>query len=82
MNIKKIARPINRHQWFMDRIGKRVYLNSCCSCGICKSMESKGVLVSSESDAKYFFDEESELEGVFKFFDTAEEVLEFKQKTI
>ncbi len=72
----------NRQQWFMDRIGKRVYLSSCCSCGICKSMESKGVSISSGSDAKYFFEEESETEGAFRFFDTPEEVLEFKQNII
>ena len=72
----------SRQQWFMGRIGQRVYLGSCCSCGICKSMESRGVLIMSESDAKYFFDEESESEGAFRFFDTPEEVLGFKQKTI
>jgi hypothetical protein len=44
-------------------------------------MESKGVSISSESDAKYFFNEESESEGAFKFFDTPQEVLGFKQKT-
>ncbi len=71
----------DRHQWFMDRIGKRVYLYSYCTCSICKSMGSKGVSILSESDAKYFFDEESESEGALKFFDTMEEVLKFKEKS-
>lgn len=69
-----------RQQWFMDRIGKRVYLSSPCSCGICKSMGIKGVLIHSEADAKYFFGEESESESAFKFFDTPQEVLEFKEE--
>lgn len=68
----------NRLQWFKDRIGKKIYTHSECECSSCKELESNGIVIADNPDAQYYFDEESE--GALRFFDTPEEVLEFKQQ--
>jgi len=44
-------------QWFIDRIGKKIYRNSNgCDCEVCKNIGVHGVIVSNELHAIYLFD--------------------------
>ena len=44
-------------QWFIDRIGKRVYRNSNgCSCARCKRAEENGEIIEDIDDASDMFD--------------------------
>lgn len=68
-----------REQWFLNRIGKRVYVNKPIhSCEKCQKAFNQGYLI---TDARAAIDlaETEELyaaEGTFiKFFDTKEEAL-------
>ena len=67
-----------REQWFLDRIGKKVYRNSTgCSCPSCVGSYQEGLVIADEQHAGYLY----ELEGsyaadgdVLTYFDTIEEV--------
>lgn len=51
----------NRKQWFLDRIGKKVYRNSNgCDCDICKSVKKNGLVIEDEMHANYLYDVECE----------------------
>lgn len=46
-----------RKQWFLDRIGKRVFRNkTSCECGVCANVSKKGLIISDEMHAEYLFD--------------------------
>lgn len=44
-------------QWFINRIGKRIYRNSsnCPECATCKDVEENGMIIEDESHAEYLF---------------------------
>ena len=49
-----------RKQWFLDRVGKRVFRDSNgCSCGVCEHNQKNGVVISSEMHALYMLDMEA-----------------------
>jgi hypothetical protein len=70
-----------RAQWFIDRIGKRVFRNvNTCSCGVCKSVYENGVVISDSRHADYIWlcEGDSTAEGFpLRYFDTKKEALEF-----
>ena len=71
-----------REQWFIDRIGKRVYRNeTSCDCEKCKTIYANGLIIDSPMHAGYLYDCESiyTAEGSpLRYFDTKEESIEFE----
>ena len=44
-------------QWFIDRIGKRVYRkNNICNCKVCVNVHEHGLVISDETHAIYLYD--------------------------
>lgn len=58
-------------QWFIDRIGKRVWRKNDCDCIMCIASSEFGVLIRDEQHADYLFS--LECECGFKYFDSKEE---------
>ncbi len=59
---------IHDKQWYIDRIGKRVFrLKSDCDCLVCRKVEEVGLIISDKLHALYLFDGQNEL-GL-KYFD-------------
>lgn len=49
-------------QWFIDRVGRKIYReNNICECGICVDVFKNGLIVMSESHAYYLCDCQHEL---------------------
>lgn len=72
---------MNRKQWFLDRIGKRVYrTKGSCDCPVCISVELNGLIISDNLHACYLYDCEREL-GL-KYYDSLEEVKNNEHETI
>ena len=73
-----------RKQWFLDRIGERVYRNkTTCECEVCAAIYIHGLEIEDEMHANYLFDCECDYtaEGyLLRYFDTREEVAEFELK--
>lgn len=74
----KMNKPINdRRQWFIDRIGKRIFRNkTSCKCEVCNNGYTDGVFISDEMHAEYLFSVEAEFnieKTKLKYFDTKEE---------
>ncbi len=47
----------NDLQWFLDRIGKRIYReNNRCTCSICVDVFNNGLIVDDKFHASYLFD--------------------------
>jgi hypothetical protein len=67
----------NRKQWFIDRIGQRVYRNHVgCDCTICKGGYTHGIIISDPLSADYIWESESisNSEGdPLMYFDTIEQ---------
>jgi len=54
-------------QWYIDRIGKRVYrTEASCKCNVCKKVGEIGLIITDELHAQYLFDCQNEL-GLFYF---------------
>lgn len=72
----------DRLQWFIDRIGKRVWRNkTSCKCEVCKRIYEQGLIISDERHAMYLDDvmEMYQSEGIaLRYFDTRKEVIEFE----
>lgn len=69
-----IARP--RKQWFLDRIGKVVYVRNICQCNLCLTSEKRGKLIENEETAlRAYLSEFNPPE----FFDTYEELINHKE---
>lgn len=50
-----------REQWFIDRIGKRIFRNATtCSCSICADVAKNGIIVHDEYHAIYLCDTEAD----------------------
>ena len=65
----------NREQWFIDRIGKRVFRNSFgCECQGCIDVVDNGIMIESEIQADYLCMNECGSEANIRYFDTKEEV--------
>jgi len=67
---------MDRKQWFIDRIGKRVFNTLFCDCQTCQSYYEAGTIIHNKFEAIVLFDTESDLqaEGTkLKYFDTKEE---------
>lgn len=73
----------DRHKWFYDRIGKKVYSNrQICPCSYCKEDFENGYTIDDNIDAMMLWDEEStsQAEGTgLIFFDTKEEALKYEK---
>lgn len=73
-----------REQWFLDRIGKRVFRNNYCDCAVCKNVYENGLILGDKYHALYCYDHERDFTAdghPLKYFDTKEEVFAF-EKTI
>ena len=71
----------DRQQWFLDRIGKRVFRNDDgCKCPSCLDVSANGIVIASEEHARYLDMIEATPGMEIRYFDTKEEVLEFKQE--
>ena len=72
-----------REQWFIDRIGKRVFRNkTSCKCEICGNVYEQGLTISDKNHAMYLSEMEFEYtkDGTpIKYFDTKQEALDFEQ---
>jgi uncharacterized protein YcsI (UPF0317 family) len=67
---------MDRQQWFLDRVGKRVFNTLFCNCDICKSDYESGVVICDNFNAiaSFNFERDLQAEGTkFKHFDTKEE---------
>lgn len=67
---------MKRKQWFIDRIGKRVFNTKFCDCLICQSYYESGMIIQNEFDAicTFGFEQDLQAEGnKLKYFDTKEE---------
>jgi hypothetical protein len=43
-------------QWFIDRIGKRVFRDSVtCTCTVCTHVEKEGLIINDKEHADYLF---------------------------
>lgn len=66
-----------RQQWFLDRLGKRVFRNhNSCDCGVCGKVGDMGIIINNKLHAYYLQDCELELEVMY--FDTKEEALDYE----
>ncbi len=71
----------DRQQWFLDRVGKRVFRNEGgCKCPSCLYASANGIVIASEEHARYLDMIEATPDMEIRYFDTMEEVLEFKQE--
>lgn len=49
-------KTLHNKQWFLDRIGKRIYRDkSTCTCPTCANVEENGLVIADEKDADYLF---------------------------
>ena len=44
---------VHDKQWFIDRIGKRIYI---CNFRICVDVEKEGLIITDEQHANYLYD--------------------------
>lgn len=55
--MKSIKQYKQRQQWFLDRIGKRVFRETNgCSCGTCQRNTENGIVILDENHALYMCD--------------------------
>jgi hypothetical protein len=48
---------VHDKQWFIDRIGKRIYREkNVCSCPVCVKVHEEGLVITSEDHANYLYD--------------------------
>ncbi len=48
---------VHDKQWFIDRIGKRVYReNNICKCKVCVNVHEHGLIITDEQHAIYLYD--------------------------
>jgi hypothetical protein len=44
-------------QWFIDRIGKRIYRkNNICNCPVCIKVHKEGLIINNKDHAIYLYD--------------------------
>ena len=73
-----------RLQWFLDRVGKRVFRNkTTCPCEICAAVYEHGLVIDDKLQAEYLHDLEVAYtcEGdLLRYFDTREEAGEWESQ--
>jgi hypothetical protein len=48
---------VHDKQWFIDRIGKRIYREkNICDCSVCRKVHEKGLIIADEKHAIYLYD--------------------------
>jgi hypothetical protein len=48
---------VHDKQWFIDRIGKRIYRkNNVCNCEVCTTVHKEGLIITDEQHANYLYD--------------------------
>ena len=48
---------VHDKQWFIDRIGKRIYRkNNICNCRTCLNVHKEGLIITDEQHAIYLYD--------------------------
>jgi len=70
-----------REQWFLDRVGERVYFTrgfTTCKCEACVHEDNQGMVILDKEHAKYLHDMEIDYNTKLKYFDTPEERDEFE----
>ena len=71
--------PNNRLQWFIDRIGKRVFRNNNgCACVGCKDVYEHGLVITDKFHADYLCDTEGDYNAggdLLRYFDARDEAL-------
>ena len=72
---------MDRKQWFIDRIGKRVFPISICDCPACEDSYRNGLIIENETEADHLY--HSELDAQYdgcklKHFDTKEERTQYE----
>jgi hypothetical protein len=56
----------NDKQWFIDRIGKRVYRDkNTCDCEMCNDVFENGLIIKNETHATYLYDVQHELQYIY-----------------
>lgn len=64
----------NRQQWFIDRIGKRVFrTKQTCKCETCEAIFNNGIVIEDRDHAIYLHDVENDLH-LTTYYETKEEV--------
>lgn len=74
---------MDRLQWFIDRIGKRVYRNHHDCCEHCETVYKGGLIIADENHANYLYDIEVEFTAdgePTQYFDTREEMLQWESE--
>lgn len=73
---------MERKQWFINRINKRVYRNKvACNCPTCKDVYKNGVIIDNLQHAicLYGYECDYNIKGFpLKYFDTKKEANEFE----
>ena len=48
---------VHDKQWFIDRIGKRIYREkNVCNCEVCTAVHKEGLIITDEQHANYLYD--------------------------
>jgi len=48
---------VHDKQWFIDRIGKRIYRkNNVCNCRICVNVHEEGLIITDKQHAIFLYD--------------------------
>jgi hypothetical protein len=48
---------VHDRQWFIDRIGKRIYREkNICDCEVCTKVYKEGLIITDEQHANYLYD--------------------------
>ncbi len=52
-----ITTAAHSKQWFIDRIGKRIYRkNNICNCAVCLNVHEVGLIITDKDHAIYLYD--------------------------
>jgi len=74
---------MKRKQWFIDRVGKRIFRNYHKCCEHCDKIYADGIVISDITHANYLYDIECEFrsEGInIYYFGTRKEVEDYEQR--
>ena len=78
---------MDRKQWFIDRIGKRVFNTKFCDCEYCKQVYDHGHIIADDFEAWHLATVEADLQAegtLLRYFDTKEQrtIYEIENKLI
>lgn len=59
-------KPHNK-QWFINRIGKRIYRHNgfTCKCDECKTIKQEGLVIRDEQHAGYIYDCQNDMQLIY-----------------